>query len=182
MLLTTAPVITFDDAVKRVEWYSGRWGIEVYHRTLKSGCRIKDRQLETVDRLEACLGVDMVVAWRIYHLTMLGRETPDTLYGVPQGCRVEGTLLLCEQNTSRPRKTALNASGRIHDWSDGGTFGEKRGRFPRYSNALAWSGKALHGNRDVCDLYPSNAPSSSAIRSMISLCAGVGKDQGSAGG
>jgi len=78
MLLTTAPVTTFDDAAKRVEWYSGRWGIEVYHRTLKSGCRIADRQLETVGRLEACLGVDMVVAWRIYYLTMLGRETPDS--------------------------------------------------------------------------------------------------------
>ena len=76
MLLTTVKVETFPDARKRVEWYSGRWGIEVYHRTLKSGCRIKDRQLGTADRLEACLGVDMVVGWRIYHLTMLGRETP----------------------------------------------------------------------------------------------------------
>jgi hypothetical protein len=77
MLLTTVRVETFKDAQKRVEWYSGRWGIEVYHRTLKSGCRIKDRQLGTADRLEACLGVDMVVAWRIYHLAMLGRETPE---------------------------------------------------------------------------------------------------------
>jgi len=77
MLLTTAEVHTFEEAQKRVEWYSGRWGIEVYHRTLKTGCRIKDRQLETADRLETCLGVDMVVAWRIYYLTMLGREKPD---------------------------------------------------------------------------------------------------------
>jgi hypothetical protein len=77
MLLTTVPVRSFEDAQKRVEWYSGRWGIEVYHRTLKSGCRIKDRQLETADRLETCLGVDMVVAWRIYYLAMLGREIPD---------------------------------------------------------------------------------------------------------
>jgi len=76
MLLTTVEVKNFKDAKKRVEWYSGRWGIEVYHRTLKSGCRIKDRQLATADRLETCLGVDMVVAWRIYHLTMLGRESP----------------------------------------------------------------------------------------------------------
>jgi hypothetical protein len=77
MLLTTVPVRNFEDAQRRVEWYSGRWGIEVYHRTLKSGCRIKDRQLETADRLETCLGVDMVVAWRIYYLAMLGREIPD---------------------------------------------------------------------------------------------------------
>jgi len=77
MLLTTVEVKTFEAAQRRVEWYSGRWGIEVYHRTLKSGCRIKDRQLGTADRLETCLGIDMVVAWRIYHLTMLGRETPE---------------------------------------------------------------------------------------------------------
>jgi len=77
MLLTTVEVQNFRDAQKRVEWYSGRWGIEVYHRTLKSGCRIKDRQLETANRLETCLGVDMVVAWRIYYLTMIGRERPE---------------------------------------------------------------------------------------------------------
>jgi hypothetical protein len=77
MLLSTVEVKSLEDAQKLVEWYSGRWGIEVYHRTLKSGCRIKDRQLGTADRLETCLGVDMVVAWRIYHLTMLGREVPE---------------------------------------------------------------------------------------------------------
>lgn len=77
MLLTTVPVHTFDDAVERAEWYAARWGIEVFHRTLKSGCRIKDRQLGTATRLQACLGIDMVVAWRIYHLAMLGREVPD---------------------------------------------------------------------------------------------------------
>jgi len=44
MLLSTMPVHTFEEAKQRAEWYSGRWGIEVYHRTLKSGCRIKDRQ------------------------------------------------------------------------------------------------------------------------------------------
>jgi hypothetical protein len=76
MLLTTIPVLCTRDAKKCVEWYAGRWGIEVYHKTLKSGCRIKDRQLGTADRLEACLGLDMVVAWRILHLTHVGRETP----------------------------------------------------------------------------------------------------------
>jgi hypothetical protein len=77
MLLTSVAVTTFEEAVERAEWYAARWGIEVYHRTLKSGCRIKDRQLGTAERLQACLGVDMVVAWRIYHLTMLGREMPE---------------------------------------------------------------------------------------------------------
>ena len=77
MLLTTEAVNNLDDAKQRIEWYSGRWGIEVYHRTLKTGCRTKDRQLGTADGLQACLGVDMVIAWRIFHLTMLGREVPE---------------------------------------------------------------------------------------------------------
>lgn len=77
MLLTTVEVTSFDDATRISEWYAARWGIEIYHRTLKSGCRILDRQLGSADSLQACLGVDMVVAWRIYHLTMLGREIPN---------------------------------------------------------------------------------------------------------
>ena len=57
-------------------WYTRRWGIEVLHRTLKSGCRIEQRQLAHADRLEGCLAIDLVVAWRIYHLSKLGREVP----------------------------------------------------------------------------------------------------------
>jgi uncharacterized protein DUF4338/transposase-like protein len=64
MLLTTVKTETFQDACQRLSWYSRRWGIEVYHRTLKSGCRIEDRRLEEADSLEACLAIDLVVAWR----------------------------------------------------------------------------------------------------------------------
>jgi len=77
MLLTTVEVTHFEQAQQRVAWYARRWGIEVYHRTLKSGCRIEDRQLGTASGLQACLGVDMVVAWRVYHLAMLGRQAPE---------------------------------------------------------------------------------------------------------
>jgi uncharacterized protein DUF4338/transposase Tn5 family protein/transposase-like protein len=77
MLLTTLPVITFADAIEKLAWYTLRWGIEVYHRTLKSGCKVEERQLGHADRLETCLGIDMVVAWRIFHLAKLGRETPE---------------------------------------------------------------------------------------------------------
>jgi hypothetical protein len=77
MLLTTCPVERFEQATEKIAWYCARWGIEVYHRTLKSGCRIETRQLGAADRIEACLAIDMVVAWRILHLTKLGREHPD---------------------------------------------------------------------------------------------------------
>jgi len=77
MLLTTVEVKHKADAFERLEWYAKRWGIEVYHRILKSGCRVEARQLENVRRLRNCLAIDLVVAWRIYHLTTLGRETPE---------------------------------------------------------------------------------------------------------
>jgi len=77
MLLTTYPVESFQAACEKVHWYTLRWGIEVYHRTLKSGCRIEQRQLGKAERLEACLAIDLVVAWRIFHLAKLGREVPD---------------------------------------------------------------------------------------------------------
>lgn len=77
MLLTTVEVTSIEHAIQRIRWYARRWGIEVYHRTLKSGCRILDRQLETAHGLQSCLGVDMVVAWRVFHLMKLAREMPN---------------------------------------------------------------------------------------------------------
>ena len=77
LLLTTVPVSTADAALERLAWYTRRWGIEVYHKTIKSGCRIEERQLATVPRMENGLAIDLVVAWRIVHLMMLGRDTPE---------------------------------------------------------------------------------------------------------
>jgi hypothetical protein len=77
MLLANRPVHSLEQALERLQWYACRWNIEVFHRTLKSGCNIEDRQLGTAQRLEACLAIDMVVAWRIQHLTWFGRTVPD---------------------------------------------------------------------------------------------------------
>jgi hypothetical protein len=76
MLLTTCSVTGLAEATEKLDWYTKRWCIEIYHKTLKSGCKIEERQLGTAETIEACLAVDMVVAWRIYHLTKLGRECP----------------------------------------------------------------------------------------------------------
>jgi len=77
MLLTTLFVGSHEDAHRVVEYYSVRWSIEVFHRILKSGCLVEKRQLQTADRLRACLALDSLVAWRIQQLTMLGRDMPD---------------------------------------------------------------------------------------------------------
>jgi hypothetical protein len=71
------PVYHFDDACGRIQWYTCRWVIEVYHQVLKSGCRVEERQFEDVERIRRYLAVDNVVAWRVLFINMLGRELPD---------------------------------------------------------------------------------------------------------
>jgi len=77
MLLTTCAVHTPAAAVERVDWYACRWGIEVWHKVLKSGCRIETRQLETAARLRRCLPLYSVIAWRLLYATLLSRAMPD---------------------------------------------------------------------------------------------------------
>jgi uncharacterized protein DUF4338/transposase-like protein/transposase Tn5 family protein len=116
MLLTTVKTESFEDACQRLGWYSRRWGIEVYHRTIKSGCRIEDRRLDDADSIEACLAIDIVVAWRIYWLTMFGREKPDTP---------------CDQILSEDQWRVLSA------WATG-TMADKA---PSAQQATRWIGK-----------------------------------------
>jgi hypothetical protein len=77
LLLTTVAVQTVDDAIERVTWYACRWGIEVWHRILKSGCRLEARQLATSERLQRCLTLYSVIAWRVFYATMLARAVPE---------------------------------------------------------------------------------------------------------
>jgi hypothetical protein len=76
-LLTSIPVTTNEEALERLDWYAARWGIEVWHRVLKSGCRIEKRQLESFERLCKLFTVYAVIAWRILYATMLARVVPD---------------------------------------------------------------------------------------------------------
>ena len=76
-LLTTLPVTSAAEAIERVRWYAQRWQIEVLHKVLKSGCKIEQRQLETAQRLERALSIDLVVAWHILALCKAARELPD---------------------------------------------------------------------------------------------------------
>ena len=77
ILLTTLPIESSDAVRQIVAWYCERWGIEVYFKTLKSGCRIEERQFEFLDRELNFIAVSLIHAWRILLLCRLGRECPD---------------------------------------------------------------------------------------------------------
>lgn len=78
LLLTTLPIESAASAAEKVAWYGKRWLIEVFHRTLKTGCLIERRQSKSAASLKAALAIDAVVAWRVLSLVKLSRETPDT--------------------------------------------------------------------------------------------------------
>lgn len=77
LLLTTCPINSVKAALQTLDFYACRWGIEILHKVLKSGCKIEARQLETADRIKRCLSVYSVIAWRILYATMLVRCVPD---------------------------------------------------------------------------------------------------------
>lgn len=74
-LLSTLPVEDLATAKGQVRRYSRRWEIEVFHKILKSGCKAEERQLETVERLQRCLVLDVLVAYRVLALSKIGRST-----------------------------------------------------------------------------------------------------------
>lgn len=77
LLLTTEEIETGQQAAEIVGYYSRRWRIEEWHRILKTGCRVEEHQHQTGERLQRAIVLDVVLAWRIQLLTLLGREVPE---------------------------------------------------------------------------------------------------------
>jgi len=76
MLLTDLPLRSADQAWEKVQWYCRRWGIEEWHRVLKSGCAVEQREFKTAEHLKRVLAFDLILAWRILALIKLGRAVP----------------------------------------------------------------------------------------------------------
>lgn len=77
LLVTTLPIDTVEQVREIIQYYSVRFLIEVFFRTLKSGCRVEERLFEHIDRLLPCVAVYLIVAWRTLLVCRLGRSCPD---------------------------------------------------------------------------------------------------------
>jgi hypothetical protein len=76
VLLTSLAVKDFEDAWLVIDYYEKRWLIEEWHKALKTGCRVTERQLKTKDRLEAMVGLMSVVSVRLLQLKSVARTAP----------------------------------------------------------------------------------------------------------
>jgi hypothetical protein len=76
-LFTTVAVTSDEIAEQCIRWYRLRWRIEDWHRVLKSGCGTEKLAYRTAERLKRGIAINMVIAWRIMLMTLLGRECPE---------------------------------------------------------------------------------------------------------
>ena len=77
ILVTTLPIDTLAQVQEIVQYYCLRWQIEIFFRTLKTGCRVEERLFERLSRTLNCVAVYSIIAWQITYLCRLGRECPD---------------------------------------------------------------------------------------------------------
>ena len=77
VLLTNLPVKDFESATEKVRWYGRRWGIEIWHKVLKSGCKVEDCMLEEAERLKRYLTLFSIIGVRLMHVAYLARAQPD---------------------------------------------------------------------------------------------------------
>jgi hypothetical protein len=77
VLLTNLRVEDFESAAEKIEWYAKRWGIETWHKVLKSGCKVEHCLLEEADRLKRFLTLFSIIAVRLMHVTYRARDEPD---------------------------------------------------------------------------------------------------------
>lgn len=106
VLLTTLPVPDLATACQIVGYYAKRWLIERLHFTLKSGLRAERLQIDDAVSLGHALAVYYVVAWRLLHLTYLGREFPER----PAAGTLEADeLVVLGSATGRPVETVHEA-------------------------------------------------------------------------
>ena len=85
ILLSSEPVHTIEQALTITGWYTQRWLIEEYHQCLKTGCQVEQRQLQTMERLSAVIGMLAVAAVRLLQMKSDARVPGEHS---PQSCGV----------------------------------------------------------------------------------------------
>ncbi len=77
LLLTTLPLPDQAAAEQVLAHDALRFVIETWHKTLKSGCAIEARQLQSAEALGRGIALYSVIAWRVLYATLLARQAPD---------------------------------------------------------------------------------------------------------
>jgi hypothetical protein len=134
MLLTDLPIGTAQAAWEKVQWYCRRWGIEEWHRALKNGCGVEQREFKTAEHLQRVLALDLMVAWRVLVSVKLGRILPQ----LPASVLYSTDELEVLQAATQKKKPRLNAAATM-------TLSEANRRVARLGGYMARKGDGEPG-------------------------------------
>jgi len=79
LLLTNLHTRTSNDAVEALRWYLCSRQADTYYKILKTGIKIEERQLEARARAKLFLAYHLTLAWRVFYLMTLGKESHEAL-------------------------------------------------------------------------------------------------------
>jgi hypothetical protein len=78
LLLTDRPVDGVNEIKNLVRYYTMRWHIEIFFKTLKSGCNIEECRLSTIAKISTYVMMQSINAIRVMMLTYCGQNLPNT--------------------------------------------------------------------------------------------------------
>ena len=81
ILITNKKIQSNTHAARIVDFYSKRWLTEIFHKSLKSGCKIESARLQEGMRLTRLVTICSVIAHRLMELTYLYRLKPNIRCG-----------------------------------------------------------------------------------------------------
>lgn len=137
-LVTDLPVASPEAAVEKLRWYAQRWKVELFHKILKSGCRVEAARLRTADRLAKLLAVFCILGWRIFWTTMINRIAPDA---PPRSALTEAEITVIDRAV-RDRPTIPGGKTLSHYLTKVACLGGylARARDPPPGNTVMWRG------------------------------------------
>jgi hypothetical protein len=77
LLLTTEPIGTTAEVLQVITWYRRRWLVEEFFKSLKTGCRLEQRQMESMSSMLRMVALLLPAAWRLLLLRVMDTEAPD---------------------------------------------------------------------------------------------------------
>ncbi len=138
-LFTDLPVTSREQAIEKLQWYAMCWKIEVFHKILKSGCKVEASGLRTAARLIRLIATCCIVAWRVFWMTMVKRAQPTA---APSVALTQEEIQILDQ--LRPDKPGAKPAARpLPDYiikiaKLGGYLG--RANDPPLGNIIMWRG------------------------------------------
>ena len=125
ILYTSLEVKSFEDAIIIIKYYKHRWIIEEYHKCIKTGCKVEEKQLKQNFRLKNFLGIANIVALNILLLRDFARLHPN-IYAkeIIESLKVDILMKYFKINDKNPTmekyvKTLAQLGGFIGRKSDG---------------------------------------------------------------